>query len=178
MQNTFWFIASIFLCPQRCFCCQYGPESFLLQCYALMDFISLSHTQIVVVSSMGFTVVCRFYTVQCCYSRVNFLQNPHNRHSKAHPWGRAMECLWESTVKFIFCPSQCSGVWNLMTNLTSLQQRSAVLEKILLVLTISAFCESIFVHAVVNMQYIIFLYHYIIESLGHGDICMCCWTGL
>ena len=33
------------------------------------------------------------YTVQCRYNAVNFLENPHNRHPIARPWGRGMGCL-------------------------------------------------------------------------------------
>ena len=32
-------------------------------------------------------------TVRCLYNAVNFLQNPHNRHPIARPWGRDMGCL-------------------------------------------------------------------------------------
>ena len=33
------------------------------------------------------------YRPRCRYSAVNFLQNPHNRHPIARPWGRGMGCL-------------------------------------------------------------------------------------
>ena len=34
--------------------------------------------------------------MQCRYDTANFLQNPHDRHPIAHPWGRDMGCLlWE-----------------------------------------------------------------------------------
>ena len=33
------------------------------------------------------------YTVRCHYNAVNFLQNSHNRHPIARPWGRGMGCL-------------------------------------------------------------------------------------
>ena len=33
------------------------------------------------------------YTVRCRYNAVNFLQNPHNRHPIARPWGWGMGCL-------------------------------------------------------------------------------------
>ena len=38
-------------------------------------------------------------TVRCRYNAVNFLQNPHNIHPIAHPWGRGMGCiLWAQIV--------------------------------------------------------------------------------
>ena len=33
-------------------------------------------------------------TVWCHENTVNFLQNPHNRHPIACPWGQRMGCLW------------------------------------------------------------------------------------
>ena len=33
------------------------------------------------------------YTVRCHYNAVNLLQNSHNRHPIARPWGRGMGCL-------------------------------------------------------------------------------------
>ena len=33
------------------------------------------------------------HTVRCRYKADNFVQNPHNRHPLAHPWGRGMGCL-------------------------------------------------------------------------------------
>ena len=38
------------------------------------------------------------YTVRCRSNAVDFLQNPHNRHPIARPWGRGTGCLfWELT---------------------------------------------------------------------------------
>ena len=38
-------------------------------------------------------------TVRCRYNAVNFLQNTHNRHPIARPWGRDMGCLlWIQTL--------------------------------------------------------------------------------
>ena len=39
------------------------------------------------------TIAINADTVQCRYNAVNFLQNPHNRHPIARPWGRDMGCL-------------------------------------------------------------------------------------
>ena len=49
--------------------------------------------------------------VLCHYNMVNFLPNPHNRHSIAHPLGWDMGCLlWIYSLMYI----QCSGVWNIV----------------------------------------------------------------
>ena len=48
-------------------------------------------------------------TIQWRYNAVNFLQNPHNRHSLARPWGRDMGCLFwvQSLIYVLTLPSQC-----------------------------------------------------------------------
>ena len=43
----------------------------------------------------------KIYTVWCHYNAANLLQNPHNRHPIARPWGRDMGCLlwvWNSDL--------------------------------------------------------------------------------
>ena len=45
-------------------------------------------------------------TVRCRYNAVYFLQNPHNRHPIARPWGRAMRyLLWIQTVTYVLSQS-------------------------------------------------------------------------
>ena len=39
-----------------------------------------------------------WHTVRCRYNAVNFLQNPHNRHPIARPWGS-----WEVLFTFSYC---------------------------------------------------------------------------
>ena len=50
-----------------------------------------------------------WHTVWCRYDAVNFLQNSHNRHPIARPWGRGMGCLlwvW-SLIYVLLLPLQC-----------------------------------------------------------------------
>ena len=45
-------------------------------------------------------------TVRCRYNAVNFLQNNHNRHPIARPWGRDMGCLlWVQALIYILSQS-------------------------------------------------------------------------
>ena len=69
---------------------------------------------------------CLFH-VQCnAIITVNFLQNSHNRHPIANPWGWGMGCLlwvWSLTI---FCSCHCSVVCNIVINWTTLKRHSTV----------------------------------------------------
>ena len=53
--------------------------------------------------------------VRCRYNAVNFLQNYHNRHRIAHPWGRGMGCLlWLLTLMHVLLQSLLCWVQNRM----------------------------------------------------------------
>ena len=53
--------------------------------------------------------------IQCVpCSMVKFLQNHHNRHPIAHPWGWDMWCLLWFKIWFTFCHFYCSAVCNIV----------------------------------------------------------------
>ena len=55
------------------------------------------------------------YTMRCRYNAVNFLQNYHNGHPIARPWGRGIRCiLWWLTVTYVLLQSRLCCVQNHM----------------------------------------------------------------
>ena len=50
-----------------------------------------------------------------CYNMVNFLPYPHNRHTIAHLWGRAMGIFCECKLWLMFYLSHCSARCTIIT---------------------------------------------------------------
>ena len=61
-----------------------------LDCHSsYMKSLSVSHSYFINIR------VANMDTVRCRYNAINFVQNPHNRHPIARPWGRGMgRLLW------------------------------------------------------------------------------------
>ena len=57
---------------------------------------------------------CLSHTVQCRDNTVNFLQNHHNRHPIACPWGWAMGVFCDCSLWYMFCFSHCCAVWKII----------------------------------------------------------------